>query len=180
MKFEVHENDSRQVCVKISVYVNSADLYIPSAQIIPSTKSYRARPLSHAYTVFSLIDTQFLFHVSTTFSGPFAHFLLHLYTLYHLTFIQDQLATGGGRYLCRHKLTGTDIMIPILVRTSDLGNCSPANVNKNRFPHLFTYVEMHQVSKSYKSAEGEFGGDPWAQATEVINKTVGMRFALDF
>jgi hypothetical protein len=39
---------------------------------------------------------------------------------------------------------------------------------------------MLQASKSYKSAEGEFGGDPWAQATEVINKTVGMRFALDF
>ncbi|KAJ7328494.1 glutathione S-transferase-like protein [Mycena albidolilacea] len=83
----------------------------------------------------------------------------------HFTFIEEQLATSGGRYLCGDKLTGADIMMgyPILVVTSDLGDRGPANVNRERSPHMFAYAAALQATESYNKAvkkvvalEGEY------------------------
>jgi glutathione S-transferase len=80
----------------------------------------------------------------------------------HFAFIEEQLATSGGRYLCGDKLTGADIMMgyPILVVTSDHG---PATVNRERFPHMFAYAAALQATESYNKAvkkvvalEGEY------------------------
>ncbi|KAF7348865.1 hypothetical protein MVEN_01406600 [Mycena venus] len=54
----------------------------PELQIIPSDESYRARPVPHACTAISPIESIFPFHAYTSFLGPFDHFLLHSYIPY--------------------------------------------------------------------------------------------------
>ncbi|KAJ7807865.1 glutathione S-transferase-like protein [Mycena olivaceomarginata] len=83
----------------------------------------------------------------------------------HFTFLEEQLASDTGPYLCGDKLTGADIMMsfPVMIVTSAMGNRGPANMNKKTFPRLFAYAELLQSTESYKRAvdkvvalEGEY------------------------
>ncbi|KAJ7086930.1 hypothetical protein C8R44DRAFT_893337 [Mycena epipterygia] len=60
-------------------YVASEDIP-PEPLFITHTEPLRATLAPHACTAIPHINTQFLFHTSTTFSGPFSYFLLHPYT----------------------------------------------------------------------------------------------------
>ncbi|KAJ7350663.1 glutathione S-transferase, partial [Mycena albidolilacea] len=72
----------------------------------------------------------------------------------HFTFLEEQLASGTGPYLCGDKLTGADIMMsfPVMIVTSAMGNRGPANMNRETFPRLFAYAELLQSTESYKRA----------------------------
>lgn len=97
--------------------------------------------------------------IFTNFIFPNAH--------KHLKFLNSQLETSSGKYLCGDKLTAADILLsfPLIAakgRFDDFGTWEGGSWKKE-FPKLFAYVEMLEAEEGYvrsvekvKEIDGEF------------------------
>ncbi|PQE14589.1 hypothetical protein CJF32_00009785 [Rutstroemia sp. NJR-2017a WRK4] len=78
----------------------------------------------------------------------------------HLSFLETQIKTSSGKYLCGDHLTGADIIMsfPLIAAREKSGAFT-----KERYPELMAYLERLENEKGYKKAveivverEGEF------------------------
>lgn len=72
----------------------------------------------------------------------------------HLAFINEQLATSGGKYLCGQTLSAADILMsfPLIAgsgRFDELGSWEGASW-KNEFPKVAEYVQVLEAEPGYK------------------------------
>jgi glutathione S-transferase len=81
----------------------------------------------------------------------------------HFTFLEGQLKTSGGNYLCGPNLTGADILLsfPLIAGGSKTG------LTEEKYPALHAYVERLENEPGYKKAvekiieiEGSFAVAP--------------------
>lgn len=66
----------------------------------------------------------------------------------HFTFLEGQLKTSGGSYLCGPNLTGADIMLSFPL----IAGGSRAGLTKEKYPTLHAYVERLENEPGYKKA----------------------------
>lgn len=83
----------------------------------------------------------------------FAQFLLPT-AKKHLAFLNEQLATSGGRYLCSDELTAADILMsfPLIAasgRWNDMGDFEGGSWDK-AYPKVKEYVDLLQQNEGYK------------------------------
>lgn len=74
----------------------------------------------------------------------------------HLSFIEGQLATSGGRYLCGDELTAADMMMsfPVIAakgRWDEFGPWEGGSWRK-AFPNLLKYTEALEAHPTYKKS----------------------------
>lgn len=72
----------------------------------------------------------------------------------HLTFLEQQLSTSGGDYLCGTQLTAADILMsfPLIAakdRFDSFGSWEGGSWQKE-FPRVFGYVERLEKEKGYE------------------------------
>lgn len=72
----------------------------------------------------------------------------------HLAFLNEQLATSGGKYLCGEKLTAADILMsfPVIAgsgRFNDLGHFEGGSW-ETQFPRVAEYAKVLQAEEGYK------------------------------
>lgn len=66
----------------------------------------------------------------------------------HFSFLEGQLKTSGGNYLCGPNLTGADIMLSFPL----IAGGSRAGLTKEKYPTLHAYVERLENEPGYKKA----------------------------
>lgn len=66
----------------------------------------------------------------------------------HYSFLEGQLATSGGKYLCGPNLTGADIILsfPLIAGHKRTG------VTSATYPKLLAYIELLENEPGYKKA----------------------------
>jgi glutathione S-transferase len=64
----------------------------------------------------------------------------------HFAFLEDQLKTSGGNYLCGPNLTGADILLSFPL----IAGGSRAGLTKEKYPTLHTYVQRLENEPGYK------------------------------
>lgn len=66
----------------------------------------------------------------------------------HFNFLEGQLKTSGGSYLCGPNLTGADILLSFPL----IAGGSRAGLTKEKYPTLHEYVERLENEPGYKKA----------------------------
>lgn len=66
----------------------------------------------------------------------------------HFTFLEGQLASSGGNYLCGPNLTGADILLSFPL----IAGSKRAGLTKEKYPKLYDYVERLEQEPGYKKA----------------------------
>lgn len=74
----------------------------------------------------------------------------------HIKFLDQQLSTSGGRYICCDHLTPADIILsfPLLSAKDDLDNLGKWEGGswKKEFPRLANYINHLQNEEGYKKS----------------------------
>jgi len=66
----------------------------------------------------------------------------------HFNFLESQLATSGGDYICGKQFTGADVLMSFPFEMSIARN----GLTKEKFPHIVAYVEKLHQRDAYKRA----------------------------
>jgi len=81
----------------------------------------------------------------------------------HFTFLESQVTTSGGKYLCGPNLTGADILMSYPL----IAGKGRAGLTKEAYPKLYEYTERLENEPGYKKAiekiieiEGKFEATP--------------------
>jgi glutathione S-transferase len=65
----------------------------------------------------------------------------------HFSFLESQLKTSGGQYLCGKNLTGADILLSFpLIAAKGTG------FSKEKYPTLWAFTERLEKEKGYEKA----------------------------
>lgn len=70
----------------------------------------------------------------------------------HFSFLESQLKTSGGNYLCGKNLTGADILMSFpLIAAKERAIQSDPN-SKEKYPNLIAYIERIEKEPGYVKA----------------------------
>lgn len=66
----------------------------------------------------------------------------------HFTFLEEQIKTSGGNYICGPNLTGADILLSFPL----IAGGSRAGLIKEKYPSLHAYVQRLENEPGYKKS----------------------------
>lgn len=69
----------------------------------------------------------------------------------HLTFLEDQLATSGGDYLCGKDITAADILMSYPLEAATLR----AGMTEDKYPKLSAYLDLLHEREAFKKANAK-------------------------
>ena len=115
----------------------------------------------------------FIRPITSLVAGKIIDGFVHPNIRAQLEFLEQQLATSGGDYLCGEHLTAADVLLSFGLITgrekvATLGNWGGRSP-RELFPKLFAYIDRLETHPGYKRS---------VQKVKEIDESLGIRFQL--